>query len=248
MRIVRHFAVVAAVAALAVTAGCSKKTEECKAVIDTIDDDDAALKGVDLKTEDFALLGKNLKTAADLVEKVATDLAAKKVTDADLAKESTDYQAFAKELATEMRTLAGLVSKLDETLTKLGPMAKALNGGLHKLHVRCETDAAASDCALVRKTLKNAPDQDAFKFDKDLKEDADAFAKFSAELKGLTIVDKEVKADVDEVAKGLGTLEEIMRGLVELKPKFDTSEAAMRMVIAKEAPIERHINETCAAK
>ncbi len=246
MRIVRHLAVFAAVAAFAVTTGCSKKKDECKAIIDTIDDDDAALKGIDLKVEDYALLGKNLKSAADLIDKVAADLAAKPVTDAELAKESGDYQAFAKELAKEMRTLGDLVISLDATLAKLSPMAKALNSGLTKLHSRCETDAAVGDCTLVKKALKNAPDQDAFKFDKDLKEDADAFAKFSADLKGLTITDKEVKADLDEVVKGLGTLEEIMRGLVALKPKFDASQASMRVILAKEAPIERHLNETCA--
>jgi hypothetical protein len=248
MRIVslRSLVVVAAIALIGTTVACGKKKEECKALIDTIDDDDAALKGINLNVDDFALLGKNMKAAADLVDKVAADLAAKPVTDAELAKESTDYQAFAKDLAKEMRGVGELVIKLDETLNKLSPMAKSLRSGLHKLHERCESDAAANDCAAVKKALKDAPDQDAFKFDKDLKEDAEAFSKFAAELRGLTIADKEVKTDLDEVVKGLGTLEEIMRGLAELKPKFDASEASMRVVLAREAPIERHINESCA--
>jgi hypothetical protein len=232
------------------TLGCSHKSDECKAVIDTIDDDDAALKGVNLDTDDYAALSKNMKTAADLVEKVASDLAAKKVTDAELSKESSDYQAFAKDLAKEMRGFSDLVKSLGDTLDKLAPMAKSMTSGLHKLHMDCETDAAPTkkDCEAVRTALKDAPDQDAFKFDKDLKEDAAAFSKFAGELRALALTDDKVKADLAEIVKGLGTLEEIMRGLSDLKPKFDASQAQMRTVLAREEPIERHINETCNAK
>jgi hypothetical protein len=244
---IRAAAVVLALS-FGVTAGCSKKPEECKAIIDTIDDDDAALKGVNLATEDYALLAKNLKTAADLVEKIAADLAAKKVTDADLAKYSGEYQTFATDLAKEMRAFGDLVKTLGETLDKLSPMVKSLTSGLKKLDGHCEADAAAGDCAAVRKALKDAPDQDAFKFDKDLKEDADAFSKFAGELRALQIADKGVKADVDEIVKGIGTLEEIMRGMSDLKPKFEASQASMKTILAREEPIERHINESCAAK
>jgi len=247
-RFVSRAAVFFFMASIGATAGCSKKTEECKAVIDTIDDDDAALKGINLNTDDYALLSKNLGAAADIVDKIAADLAAKKVGDADLSKYSGEYQAFAKDLAKEMRNFSGLVKTLGETLDKMSPMVKALTSGLHKLDGHCEADAAANDCAAVRKTLKNAPDQDAFKFDKDLKEDADAFSKFAAELRGLQIADKGVKADVDEIVKGIGTLEEIMRSLSDLKPKFEASQSAMKAVLAREEPIERHINDTCNAK
>lgn len=248
MRRVLSLVVITSAFALGAGIGCGKKTEECKALINTIDDDDAALKGINLNVDDWALLSKNVTAAAGLVDKVAADVGALTITDAELAKQSADYKAFATDLAKEMRSFAELVKKLGETMDKLAPMAKAFSAGLHKLQTRCETDAAASDCATVKKALKNSPDQDAFKFDKDLKEDADAFAKFAAELRGLAITDKDVKADLDEIVKGVGTLEEIMRGLSDLKPKFDASASAMMGVLAREEPIERHINQLCAAK
>jgi hypothetical protein len=250
MRMVPRFIVVAFTVAVASVAGCSHKSEECKAVIDTIDDDDAALKGLNFEVDDYALLAKNVKAGADAVDKVAADLATKKVTDADLAKESGDYQAFAKDLAKEMRAYGELVQKLGDTMAKLAPMEKTLSSGLKKLNERCLVDAVANDCVAVRAVMKDAPDQDAFKFDKDLKEDAEAFSKFVAELRALnvTITDKQVKDDVEQVAKGLGALEEVMRGLSDLKPKLDANTAALMAVLAKEGPIERHINETCNAK
>ena len=250
MRIARLAVSLSFVLATFATTACSNKAQECKTVIDTIDDDDAALKGVDLDTEDYPTLAVNLKKAADLVDKVAADLAGKTVKDADLAKESGDYQAFAKALATELRGFGDLVGKLGETLGKLSPMAKSLTAGLHKMQTRCQAGdkTVAADCAAIDKAMKNAPDQDAFKFDKDLKEDADAFSKFAAELKALTPADKELKAGLDEVVKGLGTLEGVMRSMAELKPKFDANHASLKETLAKEAPIERHINETCAAK
>jgi septal ring factor EnvC (AmiA/AmiB activator) len=239
-----------AFAAIAATPACSNKPAECKAIIDTIDDDDAALKGVDLDTDDYKTLSVNLKKAADIVDKLAKDLAAQSVKDATLAKASTDYQDFAKQLATELRSFSDLVQKLGETLDKLSPMAKSLTAGLHKLQTRCKATekTVAADCGNIDKVMANAPDQDAFKFDKDLKDDADAFAKFAADLKALTPADAELKAGLAEVVSGVGTLEGIMRSLSELKPKFDASHASLKAVFAKEAPIERHINETCATK
>jgi hypothetical protein len=233
-----------------VAVGCSNKAAECKAIIDTIDDDDAALKGVSMSADDPAKLATNLKTAADLVDKVAADLATKKVTNADLAKESTDYQDFAKGLAKELRTAADLMTQLGGTLDKLSPMEKALRAGLGNLKKHCtgvdpKNKDLHDDCEAVKKALKDEPDQDAFKFDKDLKDDADAFAKFSAELKGLQLHDADVKKALDDVAKGLGTLEQIMRELSDLKPKFDASQTSMKAVLAKEEPIERHIIDTC---
>jgi septal ring factor EnvC (AmiA/AmiB activator) len=250
MRIARLAVIASFALATFATAGCSNKAQECKAIIDTIDDDDAALKGVDLDTEDYPALAANLKKAADLVEKVATDLAGKTVKDADLAKESGDYQAFAKSLATELRSFSELVTKLGASLSNLSPMAKSLTAGLNKVQARCKaTDKTiVADCAAIDKVMKDAPDQDAFKFDKDLKEDADAFAKFAAELKALTPADGELKAGLAEVVKGLGTLEGVMRTMSDLKPKFDASHASLKTILAKEAPIERHLNETCAAK
>ena len=246
---VASFAVIASIA-LATVVACGNKAQECKAVIDTIDDDDAALKGIDLDTENYPQLSKNLKSAADIVDKVGTDLAGKTVKDAELAKASGDYQAFSKSLATELRSFADLVAKLSVTLDKAGPMAKSLTSGLDKLQTRCHAadKSLTADCAAIAKAMKDAPDQDAFKFDKDLKDDAAAFAKFAAELKGLALTDKDLKGDLDEVAKGIGALEEIMRGLSDLKPSFDASHTSLKAILAKEAPIERHINETCAAK
>lgn len=229
---------------------CSNKAAECKAIIDTIDDDDAALKGLSLDPHDPAKLGTSLKQAADLVEKIATDLAAKKVTNPDLAKESQDYQDFAKGVAKEFRSMADLMTQLGATLDKLAPMEKSLVSGLGKLKKRCanvdpKDKQLHDDCDMVKKALKDEPDQDAFKFDKDLKDDADAFAKFSTELKGLALHDDEVKKDLEEITKGLGTLEQVMRELSDLKPKFDASQASLKAVLAKEEPIERHIVDTC---
>jgi hypothetical protein len=236
---------------LAASVGCDNKAEECKAVVNTIDDDDAALKGISLSSDDFGVMAKNLKAAADIVDKVATDLAAQKVTNAELAKESTDYQAFAKGTATELRGLADLLTPLQQALDKIGPMARTFSGGLKKLDARCSADAGAAtaaDCQAIATAMKDAPDQDAFKFDKDLKEDAAAFGKFAAELKALQLKDAELTTDLGEVVKGLGSLQEIMQTMVDLKPKFDASGAALQMALAKEEPIERHINETCGAK
>lgn len=248
MRTVSSIAVALALAAA--SAGCSHKSEECKAVIDTIDDDDALLKGLKFDTDDFALLAKNVKAAADALDKLAADLAAKKLTTPDLEAASGDYGNFARALAKALRDHAVLLEQLDGTMNKVGPMAKTLHAGLKKLSDRCVVDAAANDCAAVKAVMKDAPDQDAFKFDKDLKEDAEAFSKFVAELRALnvTITDKQVRDDVEQIAKGLGELETIMRSLSDLKPKFDASQTQLLAVVAKEGPIERHINETCAAK
>jgi hypothetical protein len=247
---IRAFFSVAVIGLALANAGCSHKSEECKAVIDTIDDDDAALKGIKLDTEDYGLLAKNVKAAADVLDRVAADLASKKVTDADLLAAAGDYQNFAKALSKAFRSHAELLEHLDATMTKIAPMTKTLRQGLKQLHERCLVDAVVNDCTAVKNVMKDAPDQDAFKFDKDLKEDAEAFSKFVAELRALnvTITDQKVKDEVEQIAKGLGELETIMRSLSDLKPKFDASNSELLAVVAKEEPIERHINQTCAAK
>src|SRR5215472_1217786 len=115
MRTLRHAAVAAALMGLTFV-GCGSKAKECLDVINTIDDDDAALKGINFSVTDFKALGKSIGAAADAVDKVATDLAAKKVTDAELSKESSDYQSFAKELAKSLRDFSGNLAQLGDTL------------------------------------------------------------------------------------------------------------------------------------
>jgi len=231
MHVWRAFVVAAAMFAI----GCTNNGGSCKSVTKTIDNV-AALRGVDLEGHDFDALAKRTREAADRADKVASELSAITVRDAELARDVSDYRAMASDAAKALRAFADRADDIAKALARLAPIANSL------------------------KTVASAP-SDAFDTKKDghgvgfargvltigaVKHDADDVAAFARELAKVPPKDATVRADLARVAEETKTVDDVVAALSTLVLLVQAAWTAADDAVAKEPAVRARIDAACA--
>ncbi len=95
--------------------GCSqqKKVNECNALIGVINEGVAKIQQSAAAGRDGGAAVEELRDMAASMDKLADDAAKVELSLPELQKQSKDYQAMAREVATAARELAGAITKVD---------------------------------------------------------------------------------------------------------------------------------------
>lgn len=232
------------------TIGCSKKPEECKALIGVIDDDDQKI-GQALSLGAHASKAPEIQAVATelatLEDKLAADVGALKLTIAELQKLANDYKAFAIEVAAAARETQATMGDVIAYEPKVDParlegVPQRMRAAADKMTARC-TARKSTECVKLFDKMKKILD-DASKAG-DAEAQATKIDAFVAELEGATLKDAELKADKDELAKSMKAASAVLREAAALRTKMAATKAQLDSVLAKENALTLGVNAFC---
>lgn len=231
-------------------AGCSKKPEECKLLISTIDDDDQKIVetlGVGAHAAKAAEIQAVATDLATLEDKLAVDVGALKLTVPELAKLAGEYKAFAIDAAAAARDTASTMGEVIAYEPKVDParadgVPQKMRAAADKMTGRC-TARKSTECVKLFDKMKKL--LDAANKAQDLEDQAKQIDAFVAELKAATLRDAELKADLDELAKSMNDAASVLRQAAALRAKIATSKAQLDQVLGRERPLTDGVNALC---
>lgn len=227
--------IAAAAALLPLALACSKKPQECKQVVDVIDDDDgkvmqmAAISGGDVKDD--------VKAARDIAsgeDKLASDLAALNITTTDLAKLSGDYQSFAKDVAKACRDYGEALDKFDGDGKPGSDLISRMAKARQDLDASCAKKFNLPECTAIKDKLAHFPDVGS----DDAQKVADDLTKFDQDFDKIEVKDEEVKKEAAEFDKCFTDIITMEKGVAA----FDKNLAQLK---TREGDVTGKINTFC---
>lgn len=232
-------------------AACSRKPDECRAVVATITDYEqrisalGARAGADAGAPDEAAL---LRDAAKLERELAAKLAATNVT-SDLAPRVRDYVAMANALAGDADALAAIVEKvapMQAATDPKNPESVAARGGAAFARIDRRCAAVKIDaCARIdraRRALAGVSEG------ADWSAQAERVDGVAAALGDEPIADAELAQGVAEARAALGEWARMLRAIGALSPEIAKTQATMDDELARDKPLTDAINETCGLR
>jgi hypothetical protein len=223
---------------LMLVAGCSKRPQECKQVIDLIDDDDqavqAAVAGFGMDLSQSAQAAKQL---SQVETKLANDLKALTITTPDLKKGVDDYVAAANDAAADTGKIADPMAKLGGNMAAGTDPFSRITTAVNKMVTYCQGSGANhEDCQKVGLAMKQAPTN----IDNPQTE-AEALNAWLATLKAITPSDAGMKQD-------LADLESVVQDNIDADTSIATFVTAMKQLKVKADVATNEINTACGAQ
>lgn len=224
--------------ALALGAGCSKKPQECKAVINVIDDDDTAIQaaaaGFGMDLSQSATAAKNI---SQVETKLAGDLKAITVTSPDLKKGVDDYVAAANDAAAATSKIADPLAKLGGNMAAGTDPFTRVTTSVGKIVDHCtQKGANLPECVKILETIKAAPTN----IDNPSVE-AEALNAWLGQLKAISPSDAGVKQD-------LADLESVVQDNIDADQAISGFLTSMQSLKVKSDAATNEINTACGAQ
>ena len=228
--------------AIVCATACTKRPQECQAVIDTIDLDDQQIKDISARaTEDAKDLAPLVRQAAQLEEQLVVKLGALQVATKELADDVGEYVSFAKELSAAATAMADVLEQIATMKDRADAVLASRDAALDKLKVRCTALPSLACRALdsATKPLDEIKDEDAYG------EQAAKIDAVAARIAALRLADGDLAREAEEYVKVLRSDAELLRDLGALTPKIGASQGGLTSAMAKEQPVTDEINVLC---
>lgn len=223
--------------------GCAKQ-RECAALIGLVDDDDEAIKAIDLSSKDPRKIATSTKKLATIESKLAVDLTASTFEVKEVKQLAADYAAFARETAAASTELASVFEKAAELQdrvdeSKADSVTKRWAASVQKVVARCQAHPSAA-CPRFAQIIKDLPSNS-----DDMNAYGKALDKAAGDLKKLSTSDATLNADLDAVQKSTVEMAKVFVDTADLQKKQKANAVAMDAAIAKEKPLTERVNAFC---
>jgi hypothetical protein len=248
-----------ALAVVATTQGCSKKPQECRQIVNIIDDDDQAAQvaAAGMSSPDGQQFAKAATDLAAAEDKVAADLGALTITSPDVKKGSDDYIALAKDASAALKKNAAPIAQFSGNLAAGTDPFTRITDAVKKLVDRCvavaadeakqgakggDATAAATDkktvsgCVQILALIQNPPANS----DNPATE-ADALNAWLKLLQGVAINDKDVQSDAS-------ALESVVQDNIAFDQALSSLVTSFNQFKVRADQVTGEINTACGAQ
>lgn len=220
--------------------GCSKKIDECNALIKQLNESSAAVQAQTTGLMTSPQEAEETLTKLASTTKAETDkIAAVELSVEQLAGFSKEYQTMLNEMvssATAMGKAAGEMKNVQDSVSK---DRQAWMSASSKIRVACVK--ARKECEKLGETLTKPPMVTGLRPDEDAKK-LDEYAKA---IGGVEVKDETVKEAVGELNKSLASFATTLRQVDEASKAVEKATAEMKATADKEPALIKNINDFC---
>jgi chromosome segregation ATPase len=231
---------VALVVCAAGAVGCSKKIDECNALIQQLNE---ASTAVQAQTTGLITNPKEaeqtLTQLASTTKEQSDKIAGVQLTIPELAKFSKDYQGMLSEMVDSASAMGKAASDLKGIEDSVSKDRQAWMSASSSIRIACIK--ARKECEKLGDTLTKPPMVTGLRPD----EDAKKLDEYSKAIASIEVKDEGVQKAVDDIKASLGSFAATLRKVDAASKAVDKAEADMKATADKEPPLIKNINDFC---
>lgn len=229
-----------AVVTLVATTGCSKKIDECNALIQRLNEASTAVQAQTTGLITNPKEAEQTLTQLASTTKEQTDkIAGVQLTIPELTQFSKEYQAMLSEMvdsATAMGKAAGELKNIEESVAK---DRQAWMSASSSIRIACIK--ARKECEKLGETLTKPPMVSGIRPE----EDAQKLDEYAKAIAAVEVQDEAVKKAVSDVNASLKSFATTLRTVDSASKAVEKAEGAMKATADKEPPLIKNINDFC---